>query len=237
MGQNDLVDTRTPSPEDWATIRNSSLFSHLPEETVRRLVAGQSVRTYPKSSMLCEWSKPAETIFIILDGLVKVYRIGEDGSIAILAIHGVGRVLMLAEGLIGQPYSASAETVGPSRVLRLDAAALRSHIAADGKLAMRLLASAASQLRMLVAHIEELKTMTGSERLANMILNLVGTRSGSVQVTLPYEKQLIANRLGMTRESFSRAMSQLKAHGVSVTRDRLTIRDVARLRAFAMPDS
>lgn len=231
-----LHDTRTPTQEDWSVVRSSGLFSRLPEETVRRIVQGQPVCAHPKNSTLCTWNDSADHCFIIIDGLVKVFRTAEDGSSAVLAIHGAGRALMLAEALIGRGYSASAETVGPSRIMWLDAAALRGQIAADGKLAMKLLASAASHLRMLVAHIEELKTMTGPARLADMILNLAGARSGSAQVTLPYEKQLIANRLGMTPESFSRAMSQLKSHGVSVTRDKLTIRDVARLRAFASPD-
>lgn len=231
------IETNRPlAPEDWEIIRRSALFSRVPEETVRRMVEGGVVVSLPKNAMICSWGAPADSCFIVIDGLVKVFRTGEDGSMAVLAIHGAGRALMLAEGLNGSTCSASVETIGASRVLRLDAAALRSKIAGDGRLAMSLLASAASHLRMLVAHIEELKTMTGPARLADMILNLAGVRSGSAQVTLPYEKQLIANRLGMTPESFSRAMSQLKSHGVTVSRDRLTIRDVARLRAFATPD-
>ena len=229
-------ETRTATQEDWSVVRTSGLFSRLPEETVRRIVQGQPVCAHPRTAVLCDWNAGADHCFIIIEGLVKVFRTAEDGSMAVLAIHGAGRVLMLAEALIGRGYSASAETVGPTRIMWLDAATLRRQIASDGKLAMTLLASAASHLRMLVAHIEELKTMTGPARLADMILNLAGARSGSAQVTLPYEKQLIANRLGMTPESFSRAMSQLKSHGVTVTRDRLTIKDVARLRAFASPE-
>jgi len=236
MDSRPFSDARPPTHEDLTVIRKSVLFSRLPEEAMRRIVEGQPVRTHPRNSRLCDWNAPAEHSFIVIEGLVKVYRTAEDGSSAVLDIHGAGRALMLAEGLIARPYSASAETVGPSRIMWLDAATLRRLIAGDGRLAMALLASAGAHLRMLVAHIEELKTMTGPARLADMILNLAGARSGSAQVTLPYEKQLIANRLGMTPESFSRAMSQLKAHGVQVTRDRLLIRDVARLRAFAMPE-
>jgi CRP/FNR family transcriptional activator FtrB len=63
------------------------------------------------------------------------------------------------------------------------------------------------------------------------VVELAGVRSGQAEVTLPYEKQLIANHLGLTPESLSRAMGHLRRHGVTVTRDRLVIRDVARLRA------
>ncbi len=223
--------------DDWAGIRRADLFSRVPEETVRRMLVGAVVSDVPRNFEVCTWGAPAEGCFIVLDGLVKVFRNGEDGSMAVLAVHGAGRTLMMAEGLIGSVYSATVETIGPGRIVRLGAADLRRRIGEDARLAMMLLASAASQLRMLVAHVEELKTMTGPARLADMILNLAGVRSGSAQVVLPYEKQLIANRLGMTPESFSRAMSQLKAHGVTASRDRLTIRDVGRLRAFATPES
>jgi CRP-like cAMP-binding protein len=103
----------------------------------------------------------------------------------------------------------------------------------DADLSRALLMAASADLRQLVAHVEELKAMTGPARLAAMILKLSEAQGGARQVTLPYEKQLIAGRLGMTPESFSRAIGQLKAHGVRVSRDRLDIADVGRLREFA----
>lgn len=227
------LETVPVTPEDIWTIRHSTLFGRLPPETFQRVFDGLPVRVATKEAVLCQWGEPANTCFIVLKGLVKVFRISDGGDNVVLAIHGPGRALMLAEGLTGKAYSASAEAISPIRLMCLDVKTLRDSMAADAKLSMALLAAAASDLRQLVAHVEELKAMTGPARLAAMILNLSESRSGATEVTLPYEKQLIAGRLGMTPESFSRAMGQLKAHGVNVSRDRLVIRDIARLRSFA----
>ncbi len=50
---------------------------------------------------------------------------------------------------------------------------------------------------------------------------------------MPYEKSLIANRLGMKPESFSRALGKSSEFGVTVDRESVRIRDVDRLAAFA----
>lgn len=219
------------SDQDWEMIRRSLLFGRLPEPVARELVSGRPILALEKNAALCRQGEPATQCFIVVEGLVKQMREGEDGESAVLGVHGAGRALMIAEGLTGRPYSASVRAVGPSRVLSIDSATLRTRIESDGRLAMTLLASASAHLRVLVAHIAELKTLTGPARLAHLVVELAGVRSGQAEVTLPYEKQLIANHLGLTPESLSRAMGHLKRHGVTVARDRLVIRDVARLRA------
>lgn len=218
--------------EDLWTIRHSTLFGRLPEKTFQQMFEERSVHTAGKGTPLYTWGARVDVCVILLKGLVKLFRTSETGEAAVLAIHGPGRTLMLAEGLADQSCSASAETISPVRLICLDIGELRSRMQQDNLLSMALLAAAAADLRQLVAHVEELKGMTGPTRLAAMILNLSETRSGARRLTLPYEKQLIAGRLGMTPESFSRAMRQLKAHGISISRERIEITDVGQLRAF-----
>lgn len=226
-------ETVAATPEDMWTLRHSTLFGRLPPETFLRLFENQPVRVAEKDAVLCRWGAPAEMCFVVLSGLVKLVRAGDGGENVVLAIHGPGRTLMLAEGMTGKPCSASAEAIGPVRLMCLDVQTLRDSMAGDGRLSMALLAAAALDLKQLVVHIEELKAMTGPARLAAMILNLSEAKSGAAEVTLPYPKQLIASRLGMQPESFSRAMAQLKMLGVSMSRDRLVISDLGRLRSFA----
>jgi CRP-like cAMP-binding protein len=151
----------------------------------------------------------------------------------VLAIHGPGHAFFVGEALAGSVLPASAEAVTRARVLALDGSRMRAALATDRKLARAMLAAAAQNLRQLVCHIEELKTKSAPARLADFILRLGCARAGSEEVSLPYEKQLIADRLGITPVSLSRALAQLKRHGVSVRRDKILIHDVAALRAFA----
>ena len=50
---------------------------------------------------------------------------------------------------------------------------------------------------------------------------------------LPYDKTLIAGRLGMKPESLSRAFSRLRLHGVTIDQSSAVIDSVERLRNVA----
>lgn len=217
--------------EDWAAVRGAQIFERAPEAAAVAVVGPQRPTLVEKGAVLCRQGEPAANCFLVLEGLVKAYREGGDAA-AVLAIHGPGRAFLVGEALNGGVYSVTAEAVTRSRILALDAARMRTAIASDQRLARAMLAAAALNLRALVDHIEELKTMTAPARLADFILGLSGARSGAAEVSLPYEKQLIADRLGMTPESFSRALRRLGKHGVSVDREKILIRDVAALRAL-----
>ena len=65
-----------------------------------------------------------------------------------------------------------------------------------------------------MAEIEQLKARTGAQRLAEFLLELCPVESGSCAVRLPYDKALIAGRLGMKPESLSRGFSRLRKVGV-----------------------
>lgn len=220
--------------DDWAAVRRADLFLRVPPAAIASIVGAQTAMVVSKGAILCRQGCVADCCFLLLDGFVKLDREGgDDASQAVLAIHGPGQAFMVAEALTpGGAFPATAETVSQARVLVLDAGRLRGAIAADVRIARAMLAAAALNLCALVNHVEELKTMTAPARLADFILDLSGARSGSAEVGLPYEKQLIANRLGMTPESLSRALAQLEKHGVQVNRDTILIRDVAALRAF-----
>jgi CRP-like cAMP-binding protein len=91
-------------------------------------------------------------------------------------------------------------------------------------------------LHSLVSQLEQLKAQTGPPRVAEFLLELCDKDSGSATVTLPYDKVLIAGRLGMKPESLSRAFAKLKPAGVTITRNNAVIDDVDRLAAYAETD-
>ncbi len=88
----------------------------------------------------------------------------------------------------------------------------------------------------MVAQIEQLKAQTGPQRVADFLLELTRSKFGACSVQLPYDKVLIAGRLGMKPESLSRAFSKLKDQGVKVHQNSAEIEDIESLRAYAERD-
>ena len=225
------------TPDDWRIIRQSSLFGRLDPAVAQDLIGDGAAIAAARGDTICRQDERALSYFIVLSGMIKLYRRAADGSIAIISIHGPSHSFMEAEALTGATYSTNAEAVVDARVARIDAAQLRRRIAADSKLAMALLGSASMHLRMLLEQIEKLKTMKATARLADFILSLTTQDEGKAEISLPYEKRLVAGHLGMTPESFSRTLGQLRKVGVRVARDKVTIENIERLRDYCDGDA
>ena len=77
-----------------------------------------------------------------------------------------------------------------------------------------MLAAASLHLKSLVEQIETIKLLSGPQRIAQFLLRLCSRQAtGATTVELPYEKALIANRLGMKPESLSRSLTRLRPIG------------------------
>ena len=93
-----------------------------------------------------------------------------------------------------------------------------------------------AHLHTLVAQVEQLKAQTGPQRVADFLLELARAPVGSCSVELPYDKVLIAGRLGMKPESLSRAFAKLRDQGVRIQQNSAEIEDVESLRGYAERD-
>ena len=102
--------------------------------------------------------------------------------------------------------------------------------------AVSVLSATFAHLHGLVGQVEALKAQTGAQRVAEFLLELSPCAAGPCTVTLPYDKVLIAGRLGMKPESLSRAFAKLREHGVTVRQNHAEIADVEALRDYATED-
>jgi CRP/FNR family transcriptional regulator, dissimilatory nitrate respiration regulator len=220
------------TPQDWALVCRAPFFHAMGEELTRAMVRNRGPRRYERGELIFQQGEPADAFFMVLDGWVKLYRELPDGEHVVVAMFAKGETFAEAAMFLGGRYPASAEAVTPARLLHVDGQALRSVILQQPQIAFDMLAAASLHLKRLVEQIEQLKVQSAPERIADFLLAQVTVRRGKAEVALPYEKALIANRLGMTPESFSRALAKLREVGVAVEREHVVIDDVARLAAF-----
>lgn len=217
---------------DWLIVKTSPLFGAMPIEAAQRLIGTSGPRKYEKGTMLFQQGESAAAFFVVLEGWVKVYRILPDGEEAVVGVFRRGETFAEAAMFLGGRYPASAEAVTDVRLLRIDGAALRRQIKETPDLALSMLASASYHLKFLVEQIEQIKLLTAPQRVADFLVQQCDVRHGTCTIELPYEKALIANRLGMKPESFSRALGKLKEFGVVVNRDHVTLANVQALIAY-----
>jgi CRP-like cAMP-binding protein len=218
---------------DIRILRQSPLFGAMSLEAMQRLIGTTLPRSYEKGATLFQQGEPATAFFVILDGWVKIARLTVDGEEAVVGVFRRGEAFAEAAMFLGGRYPANAEVVVPARLLRIDGEALRREIRKDPDLALCMLASASHHLKFLVEQIEQIKLLSAPKRIALFLVEECRSKRGRCVVELPYEKLLIASRLGMKPESFSRAIGKLRAHGVHVRNEQVTIECVERLVEFA----
>ena len=216
--------------------RGSLLFSHVPDSIVDRLLSDARASQYASGRTVFSQGDPADAIYVVIDGWVKLYRISPAGTEAVVGVFTKGHSFGEAVALRGSTYPVYAETVTETVLMRLEARSFLGLLQESPEVAVAMLTATYAHLHSLVAQIEQLKAQTGPQRVADFLLDLTHSRVGRCSVELPYDKVLIAGRLGMKPESLSRAFAKLKAQGVRVRHDSAEIDDVETLRAFADRD-
>jgi CRP-like cAMP-binding protein len=220
-------------PSDWQIVRSTPLFGAMPQEVAQSLVGNQAVRVYEKGTLLFQQGEPASSFFVVLDGWVKLFRTAPDGTEVIVGVFCRGESFAEAAMFMGGRYPVSAEVATTARLVRIDGELLRRRIHEQPNLALSMLASASYHLKFLVEQIEQIKLLSAPQRIADFLVKLCPAREGSCAIELPYEKALIAGRLGMKPESLSRALAKLKPLGVSVDREHVAVADIDLLARFA----
>jgi CRP-like cAMP-binding protein len=218
--------------EDERVALASTLLALAPRDAAAAMLAGARVRSLRPGERLFEQDDPAADAFVVLEGWVALVRRDPDGEDAVVEVFTRGESFAEAPALLGQSYPVAAEAATRARVMAVPGAALREAVLTRPEAALAVVASAYRQMRGLVSQIKQLKGRTAPQRLARFLADLAPREPGPATVELPFEKTLIAARLGMTPSTLSRAFRALAPVGVRITDDRAEIADIAALRAF-----
>lgn len=229
--------TSLTDASDLAAVRSAPVFASLPAPAFEAILGGASVKSVSRGELLFVQGDPVNAFFVVLDGWVKVYRLTPSGGEAVVAVFTRGQSFAEAAAFVGGRFPASGEAVTDGRILKLHSGNLLRLIRENPDIGLAMLASTSMHLHMLVQQIEQLKAHTGAQRVAEFLSSLCTTVEGSCKISLPYDKALIAGRLGMQPESLSRAFSRLRQIGVNIEQNTANIDDIVRLRHYAEEDS
>lgn len=226
----------TSGSDDDDVAAASILLSKLPPEIVDTLLGLSSVRVFERGRSIFQRGDPATSVFVVLEGWVKLSRTAENGTETIVGVFTKGESFGEAAALEGNKYPVAAEAVSGCRLVDIPAVHIIEMIEARPELWRAMLAATFKHLQELVGQVEQLKAKTGAQRVAQFLLSLCQCEAGSCAVALPYEKGVIAGRLGLKPESLSRAFTRLKECGVKIERNNAVIEEVRDLRAFVDMD-
>jgi CRP/FNR family transcriptional activator FtrB len=218
-------------------LRRSRMFAALEADTLGRLALVSELVVATDGTTLCRQGEPADRLFILLEGQVTLYNTAPDGTTAVVEVIQPGGHFVLATLLARLPLLLSARTTGNARLIALNGEGLRALIQQEPVIAGAVMRAEALDFSALVRQVCDLKMRTTAQRLGCYLLELSDVHAeNTATLRLPFDKRLLAARLGCRQENLSRAFAALRSFGVETHGARVILHDIARLRAYSVPD-
>ena len=194
-----------------STIKSIALFKNCDDAFIESLHQNAAVQKLSKGQVVFINHDPAERFYVVLSGWVKLFRETLDGAQAVVDILPASHMFGETSIFENDTYPYSAEAAEPARVLSMPLSLLKTEIKTNSKLALDMLSSMAHYRKQQAQEIEHLSLQNAAQRIGCFLLRLADQdANGPVQIHLPYDKTLVAARLGMQPETFSRALAKLK---------------------------
>jgi len=169
-------------------------------------------RSYPKNTIIVSEGDTTDSLYVILEGRVKVYVSDDAGHDVVLLIQGPGEYfgeLVLDEG----PRSASVMTLDPCRFLVVPKHDFRDFVVGNPAFALSLIEKLIARVRALTASVKSLALMDVYGRVARLLLELAEEGDGGLVIPQRLTQQDIASRIGASREMVSRILKDLSTGG------------------------
>lgn len=162
--------------------------------------------SFARNAVIYDENEPAEFVYKVVSGAVRVCKILSDGRRQIEAFYLPGDIFGLE---MGDEHRFSAEAVSETTILIVKRNALISLANHDCDIARQLWTFTAHELQRVRDHML-LLTRTAQERVASFLLDMAKRLAAADTIDIPMSRQDIADYLGLTIETISRTFSQFE---------------------------
>lgn len=217
------------------TLRGCQLFTGLPGPDLENIAAVSAVKSLAKGEYLFHEGDRASGFYVIQRGSINVHRVNAAGKEQIIHVFRTNE--SFAEvALAGETgYPADARALEPSQVLLVQKDGIVALLRRQPELALRMLGSMSSHLRVLVGQLEDLTLKDVETRLANWLIkrcpNPQSEQPAHIELTMT--KRVLAAELGTVSETFSRTLAKFRQQKLLAVKGKtFVILSPARLSAL-----
>ena len=217
-----------------AFLASLPLFKELASEEIDRLASGTTELHIPRGEIIFNRGDPCVGFHLVVYGQVKLAFLSPQGSEKVVEIIGPGSSFGEALMFMDKAYIVMAQTLADTMLLHVSKQVVFEEIERDAKFARKMLAGMSRRLHSLISDVESYSLQSGTQRVVGYLLRQDMQHSGDSEpyvVTLPTSKAIVASRLNVTPEHFSRILHDLVAAGlIEVDGRDMKIIDVEGLR-------
>lgn len=230
------MNRRAPQIKIQAFLANLPMFGEMSAAELDRIAASTLPLHVDKGETVCHTGDPCTGFHVVVYGQVKLGFTSPQGVEKVVEIVGPGQSFGEALMFLDAPYIVFAQALADSMLLHVAKHAVLDELGRDPGFARRMLSGLAQRLHGLVRDVEAYSLRSSHERVIGYLLAEapVDANGAPVEVQLSAGKSVIASRLNMTPEHFSRILHELGNDGVIEIRGRtVRIPNLARLRGGA----
>ena len=217
----------------------SGFFCRFPSSVLRSWDAVSRHTIMPPGAVLFVEGQTPRGIYVICSGTVKLSTSSKEGKVLILKIVDPGEVIGLSAVISGEAYEITAETLEPSLVNFVDGDGLLRLMERSGELGLRSAQAVSREFQYAYREIHELiLARSSSGKLARLLLSWMNgaeKESREVRIHAPVTHEEMAQRIGSSRETVTRLLSELKKKNlITLDGTTLIIRNRTALEAMAV---
>jgi len=202
---------------DISLLKAIPLFSELSDSDLREIEKVSVRQVFKKDNMILIEEEVGSTMFIILEGRVKISRISDEGREVILSILSEGDFFGEMSILDGQTRSANVVTLEDSKILVIRREDFLQMLHDYPQIAINLLKELAHRLRRSDSQIKSLSLQNATGKVASTLLRIADDSGkiykGQVEIPRLPPQQDLANMAGTSRETISRVIKTLTEQG------------------------
>lgn len=220
-------------------LKETRLFRDISDDALEKLAQRVTIRTYRKGQLVCYEGDPASSLFVLLDGLVKVFVTSDEGESMLLVTLRPPDVFGELALIDSQPRSASAEALKDTQLLELGRQPFLEVLHSDPASVDGLLVTLGGLIRRLTEQASDLVFLDLHGRVAKLLLSVAEERGVQVDEELELDLDLtqgeLASMVGGSRQSVNQVLKFFERRGyVSIERRKVTIKDRESLLRRAM---
>lgn len=217
------------------TLRGCQLFTGLPPQDLENIAAVTVIKSLDKGDYLFHEGDPASGFYVIQRGSINVHRVNAAGKEQIIHIFRTGESFAEVALASEKGYPADARALESSSVLLVQKDGILALLRRQPELALRMLGSMSSHLRVLVGQLEDLTLKDVETRLANWLVKRCPQPESEqpARIELTITKRVLAAELGTVSETFSRTLAKFRDQKLLAVKGRtFLIPSPARLHAL-----
>lgn len=190
------------------------IFNHLEPQQMDEIMAAARSFSYKKGELIYQAGEPSDSLYIVSNGKIRIYRLAESGKEQLLRIltpgEFTGEHALFTEGY----HENFAQAMVDTQVCLIKRSDLQALLMKYPAISLKILAEFSRRLEQSEKQTARLATEKVETRLALFLAECLDSNIEEIEITLPMSKKDLASYLGTTPETISRKLTDFESAGL-----------------------